>query len=199
MSGISAVSICSNALLMVGGQTINSLDGDLSDRERLCANLYPTVRDYVLSAHPWNCCRKRVLLNQDVTAPAFDWAFSFTLPPDFARIVAVGQSGEELDYEIENGKILSDQTPCYLRYCFLNQVESTWTPLLVYAVTMSMRQVLAYPVTQSTSLEQLIDQALEPILKRVRAIDGGDKPPETLGDFPLLQSRFTPRGGVLDC
>lgn len=195
MADVSAVSILSNALLMIGAQTINSLDGDLSDRQRIAVNLYPTVRDYVLSAHPWNCCRKRVLLNPDSTPPAFGYDLQYTLPPDFARIHALGDDDEPpVDYAIEDGKLLiSEAAPLKLRYLYLNQNEARWSPLLVYAVTQTMRAVLAYPITQSTSLEQLIAAELEPILKRARAIDSQDSPPETLGDFPLLSARYGDR------
>jgi hypothetical protein len=188
----SAVSICSNALLMNGAQTINALD-DSSDRARQCANLYPTVRDYVLSTHPWNCCIKRVLLSPDTDVPAFDWSAQFTLPADFLRLLATGEDGYEPDHMIESGKILMNQSTLKLRYVWKNTVEDTWTPLLIMAVTMAMRQALAYPITQSTSLEQLIDQAIEPILKRARTTDSQDQPPQTLGDFRLLQARFSNR------
>lgn len=190
----SAVSICSNALLMLGSQTIASFD-EASDRARQCSNLYPTVRDYVLSAHPWNCCIKRVRLNPDVTVPAFDWALQYTLPADFARILQVGEYGSEVDYNLEFGadgskKLLMDNSPLRLRYVFNNTNEGSWTPLLVMSVTLAMRQVLAYPVTQSTSLEELVSKAIAPILKQARAIDGADQPPVTVGDFRLLNSRF---------
>lgn len=189
-----SVSICSNALLMVGAQTINSFDGDLSDRQRLAVNLYPTVRDYVLSCHPWNCCIARVLLNPDTVAPLFDYANTFTIPANFLRMLSIGERGAEADYRIEGGKLLCDESPIRLRYIFKNEVEATWTPLLVMAVTQAMRQVLAYPITQSASLEQLIDQTLEPILKKARTIDSQDQPPETLGDFRLLNSRYSATG-----
>lgn len=189
----SAVSICSNALLMNGAQTIASFD-DNTDRARQCSNLYPTVRDYVLSSHPWNCCIRRVQLSPDASKPAFDWTNQFTLPADFLRILAVGESGNEDDYDLEDGKILTDASLVNLRYLYKNDNEVKWTPLLVMAVTLAMRQVLAYPITQSTSLEQLIDTAIEPILKRARTIDSQDQPPETLGNFRLLNARFSPRG-----
>ena len=189
----SAVSICSNALLMLGGQTIASFD-DTSDRARQCANLYPTVRNYVLSSHPWNTCIKRTVLSPDAAKPAFDWALQYSLPGDFLRLLSTGDAGSEPTYVIEDGKILTNAAILKLRYIYLNDNENKWTPLLVMAVTMAMRQVLAYPVTQSTSLEQLIDQAIEPILKRARTVDSQDQPPQTLGDFRLLGSRFSPRG-----
>lgn len=192
---VSAVSICSNALLMVGAKTINSLDDDTSDRGRLVANLYPMVRDYLLASHPWNCCKARALLNPDVTAPQFDYGYAYTLPADFARMGRIGSDDDGvIDYAIENGKILCDQVPLKLHYQFLNQNEALWSPLMVMACTMLMRAIVAYPITSSTSLEQLLEQVLQPYLKQARAIDSQDTPPETMGDFPLLQSRFSPVG-----
>jgi hypothetical protein len=193
----SAVQICSNALLMLGAQTINALD-DSSDRARQCSNLYPLVRDYLLTSHPWNCCRRRVLLNPDGVSPGFGYTYAFTLPADFARMRWIsdgpGENDPSLDFVLEDGKILCDTSPLYLRYCYLNQNEATWTPLMVMAATQSMRAVMSYGITQSTSLEQLLEQTLQPYLKLARAVDGQDTPPETLGDYPLLSSRFTPVG-----
>ena len=52
MPEISAVSICSNALLLLGDKPIDSFDIN-NDRTRLVANLYTSKRDKVLRAHPW--------------------------------------------------------------------------------------------------------------------------------------------------
>lgn len=191
------VSICSNALLMVGAQTINSFtSSDFTDRQRICVNLYPTVRDYVLASHPWNCTRKRALLNPDADPPPFYWSLQYTLPSDFDRMLGLGDDADPpVDYTIEDGKLLTDEAgPLKLRYCYMNRNPARWGPLLVHGVTQAMRAVLAYPITQSTSLEQLIDQTLQPILQRARAADSQDRPPETLGDFPLLASRFGDSG-----
>lgn len=191
----SDVSICSNALLMVGDSPINAFDGS-SDRVVLVSNLWETVRDYVLSSHPWNPCTKRVQLNPDVETPSFDFAMQYTLPADFLRMGSVGENGQEPDYRIESGKVLCDDTPLLLRYIWKNTNVATYTPLMVMALTMAMRQVVAYPITSSTSLEQLIDQAIAPMLKTARTIDAQDQPPETLGDFRLLGSRFSTRANL---
>ncbi|MEK9796979.1 MAG: hypothetical protein VW713_09580, partial [Alphaproteobacteria bacterium] len=94
MPAISAVSICSNALLLLGDAPISSFDED-NDRTRLVANLYSAKRDRVLRAHPWNCATKREVLSPDATAPAFDWANRFLLPGDWLRTLSVGLAGEE--------------------------------------------------------------------------------------------------------
>lgn len=181
-----AVSICSNALLMLGAQTISAMDED-SDRARLASNFYPDVRDMVLRSHPWNCCTKRVVLAPETTPPAFGYAYRFLLPGDCLRVMDIDGL---VDYQIEGREILSDSAAIKLRYLFRNEVEATWDALLVHAVTISMRQAFAYPTTMSTSLEQLITQVLQPILAQARAVDGQENPPETLGDERLYMAGF---------
>lgn len=183
------VSICSNALLMLGGQPINDLS-EGTDRARLAANLFPAVRNYVLRRHPWNCAVKRVALAPDVTLPAFDWAFQFTLPSDYMRTLSVGEAGCEVDFKIESGKLLCDDNPALLRYVWRNDNPGTWDDMLVWAMTVSMKAAMAYGITASASMANVVDGELAAVLKQARAVDGQDEPPETLGDSPLLRARM---------
>ncbi|MFJ4086135.1 hypothetical protein ACTXNJ_17915 [Pseudomonas helleri] len=191
MSMATGVSICSNALLMLGAQTINDFADQLNlDRAKLCANLYPTVRDDMLRSHPWNCAIKRAVLAPDAVAPAFGYTHSFELPADFMRVLEVGTNGSQIDYLVEGRTIQADTTVLELRYVFRNEVENTWDAHLVKLVTLAMAAALAYPVTQSSALQQSFEQKLEMTLKRARAVDGQEDPPQTLGDERLLRARF---------
>lgn len=185
----SPVSICSNALLMLGAQTISDF-AENNDRARLASNLYPTVRDSVLRSHPWNCAVKRVVLSPDVATPAFDWAFQFTLPSDFIRTLSVGEDGCEDTFKIENGKVLSDNDPCYLRYIFRNENVATWDDMLVEAMQLTMASRMAYATTQSAALRDSVASELLRFMQRARAVDGQDESSSTVGDSPLLNSRF---------
>lgn len=183
------VSICSNALLLLGAQPINDLSED-TDRARLASNLYPSQRDAALRAHPWNCCIKRVALAPDAVPPAFGWTYQFTLPSDFLRALSVGQDGAEEDYRIEAGKLLCDVNPAYLRYTFRNENPATWDHLLVQAMELQMAAAMAYGITQSATLRDSLRGEVALFLKRARAVDGQDTPPETLGDERLISARF---------
>jgi len=185
------VSICSNALLMLGAQTINDFADQMNlDRAKMCANLYPTVRDDMLRSHPWNCAIKRAVLAPDAQAPSFGYGQSFELPADFLRVLEVGTAGCQIDYLVEGSTIQADTTVLELRYVFRNEVENTWDSSLVKLVTLAMAAALAYPVTQSSALQQSMEQKLELSLRRARAVDGQEDPPQMLGDERLLASRF---------
>ncbi len=188
----SVVSICSNASLMLGGKPINDL-AEANDRTRLASNLFEPVRNYVLRRHPWNCATKRVTLSPDVVnLGGQDWDNTFTLPSDFMKVQQVGELGCETPHKIESGKILCDDNPCYLVYTWRNEVPATWDDMLVWAMTMSMKAVMAYPITQSASLDQVVESVLRDVLKQARAVDGQDDPPVELGDSPLVNARFGP-------
>lgn len=186
------VSICSNALLMLGDASIQDL-AETNDRARLASNLYPQVRDAVLRLHPWNCAVKRTVLAPDAVTPpevAIDYAFQFTLPSDWLRTLQIGPYGDEDDHRSEGRKILCDTDPLYLRYIYANTVVATWDTALVHGVSLLMKAAMAYGITKSQSVAtSSMDDALA-FLKTCRSIDGQDDPPETLGDFRLLASRF---------
>lgn len=192
MATITGVSICSNALLMLGAQPINDFaDQSNLDRARLCANLYTFQRDSLLRAHPWNCCITRVQLAPLADAPAFEWRYAFALPADCLRVLEVGYGGCQIDYLVEGRSILTNDPAVDLRYVFRNEVESSWDSHLVDLMTIAMAAVLAYPVTQSTSERDSREAKLIQATRQAKAVDGQEDPPQTLGNEHLLASRFS--------
>lgn len=188
MADVSAVSICSNALLLNGDDPIDSFDVD-NARTRIVSNIYTSKRDKVLRAHPWNCATKRTILSPDEERPPFDWAYQTQMPPDCLRVIYIGTKDNPDDWEISGRKILTNTNVVRLKYVFRNDVESTWDPMLVEAMTLVMQVALTYPITRSTSKEELENAILRDYLKQVRAVDGQENPPEDFGEFPLLRNR----------
>lgn len=186
-----AVSICSNALLMLGKEPISSFT-EGSDRARYCTNLYPMIRDHLLRKHFWNCAIKRVLLSPLATAPAFGYTAQFQLPSDFLRIYEVGYPGAFIsDFQIENRVILANVTAMPLRYVWRNDNEDNWDAGLVHVATMMMAAALAYPITQSASLRDTLTKDAMIALREAKSIDGQENPSDTFGDeFPLQMGRY---------
>ncbi len=185
----SAVEICSNALLLLGAGAITAFD-DGTDRAALAGNLWDTVRDDMLRSHPWNCAVKRTTLAADADAPAYDYSYKYLLPSDWMRTISVGEYGAEPDHRTEGRYILCDDAPLYLRYIYRNTDPTTYDASLVGCLTLAMAARMAYPITSSASLQQAFMQELQQALRQARAIDGQDDPPDTIGNFTLLASRY---------
>lgn len=184
----SAVQICSNALILLGADPINSFT-DESDRATVVANLWPQVQDALLRMHPWNCAKKRVQLAPDAQSPDFEWAYQFTVPGDLLRVLAVGESGETPDYRIEGRKLLTDESTLKLLYIYRNTNIPHWDTLLVHAASAAMAEAAAYPITKSATTQQAMAEKLGFWLRQARTIDGMEEPTENVGDTPLLAAR----------
>lgn len=189
----SEVSICSAALLRLADHPINVLD-DQSDRAILCTNLYAQARDFIIRRHTWNSCIKRVTLAPTVDAPPFDWTYQFLLPPDCLRVLSVGLKDDGLvPWHVEGSAsgrvVMSDDNPCYLRYVFQNTDPATWDPGLVEAVTDYLCELLAYPITKSATVMELMAAKKDRDGRVSRAIDGQEDTGETSTDAPFISSR----------
>lgn len=184
----SDVQVCSNALLMLGAQTINSFD-DESDRATLVANLWPNMRDAVLRSHPWNCAKKRKLLAPDAAAPDFEFAYQFSLPSDCMRVLSVGEEGETIRYKIEGRKLLTDEAQCKLGYVFRNEDVTTWDALLVSSAEAFVAMTCAYPITKSAAQQQNMLALWQAKLREARTVDGLEEPTDDVGDKPFLNVR----------
>lgn len=185
----SAVSICSNALRLLGQGAIGSFDDNDPNAGR-CAELWPSTRDWLLRKHPWNCAIKRILLAPDAAAPAFGFSKAFSLPGDWLRTLQVGTDEQSIPYRIEGRKVLADVDSLPLRYVRRLEDPQLWDSHLVQVATIAMKARLAYPVTASTSLADSAAEEFERTLREARSIDGLEEDGETLGDFPLIAARF---------
>jgi len=197
----SDVAVCSNALQILGASPINSFSegsqaGGL-DTARLCANLWPTVRNAILRSHNWSCATTRVLLSPEATTPEFGFAYRYILPSDWLRNVEInGTQADAVDYRTEtvgdgNGgkRLLIDQPGLQLVYIWKNKDVESWDAMLVAAVELAMAARMAYAVTQSTSLRDQLNGDLRRYMAQCRAVDGQDESPATLGSFEILGAR----------
>lgn len=186
----SAISLCSNALQQLGDDAIASFALSEGKRARLCGNLWPQVRDYMLRKHAWPCARKRVILAAETATPEFDWSYQFVLPGDWLRTLQVGKRGERPDFEAEGRRIYADTNALPLVYVWRNEDPSSWDSLLCDVVSAELVARLAYPITQSASLAQLKRQEADQMLREAKSIAGQDNEPEDWGDSPFTDVRY---------
>jgi len=184
------VSICSNALVMLGGSPFSSFD-EPKPHVRVASNLYPSVRNDVLRLHSWNCATDRVILAPTDTAPAFDFAYQFLLPGDWLRTLQVGYAGCPIPFRAERQRILADVNALPLVYCFRNEVEDSWSTNLVHVMELAMAAKMAYAVTSSSSVRDSFRDEFARELKVAKAIDGQDDPPEEFAAGTFFESRFS--------
>ena len=165
------VSICNEALSMIGAKSIISFDEN-TENARRCASIYDSTRRALLRMHPWSFARKRLQLAPVATHPSFGYAHAFPLPRDFIRIIDTAN----VDYEVEGLYILADSNLVNLIYVSDNDNEQTWDSLFSECMALYLVNKLAKPITGSNAEGDSAWQKLQNMLKQARTINGQERP-----------------------
>jgi hypothetical protein len=190
----SFVAIANSALTKLGAQLITALD-EQTKEARLCAARIYDIRDLVLRMHPWNFATKRVTLSPQVTAPAFEYAYQYTLPTDCLRIIKVRPETE--DYRSENGVILSNVNSLELIYIYRVSNATLIEPLCSEVISCYLAYDISYALIQTGSIQEQLYSLYEQKLRQAKSVDAKENPAQELEASLFLESRYTYPGGGL--
>jgi len=205
----SDVEICNFALDHLKQKQITAISGqNLPIAAVICERHYDQVRRFVLESHPWNFATRRKQLTPLASAPAFGYSFQYQLPPDFIRLLTLGDDAilqitpTDL-YQVEDGKLLTgaeftvDSAGTQnVRYVYdlvnVNQFAPSFIDL--FALHLALRMAYAFTGLGSrvAQIEGLIDR-FEPSAK---AIDGQQRPPTRIQNSKFKRARRSNRGTV---
>ena len=186
---LTALALCSRALLRLGAQPIASLTEGTAEAE-VAANLYPGVRDAVLSAHPWSFASGQTTLPRLAATPLADFAHAFQLPNGFLRALSAGTEGRGrgITYRISEGRLHSDATQVTLSYIFRPD-ESAFPPFFAACLVARLAAEFCLPLTESASRAEILFRLAEQELRAARQIDSQQDTPRGIEGFPLVDIR----------
>jgi len=186
-----AVEICNSALVKIGAARITSLS-DSTKEAKLCNQIFVSIRDEVLRAHPWNFAKKRATLSVDATAPNWGYSYRFALPVDCLRILKTQYPTD--DWVQEAGFILTNDYSSELKIQYVYKVTDTalFEPNFDEALASRMASELAYAISQSSELKNTMFAEYERKLADTRSFNGqsSGNPPEIVYADDWLNSRF---------
>tara|TARA_R100000995_G_scaffold40099_1_gene18579 strand:- start:12 stop:590 length:579 start_codon:yes stop_codon:yes gene_type:complete len=170
------VSICSNALRKLGDDPITSLTED-TERARLCNAFYESSRDSLLRSHPWNFAITRATLAQLSTTPAYGFAYQYALPTDPYCLRVLEMEYQDYIFKIENlatvGRVLlSDESTAKILYIGRITDTALFDSLFVDTLTAHLALKLAYPITNSVTLQAQMQKLYQAKLSEARSVDG---------------------------
>lgn len=186
---LSQIDLCSRALLKVGAHTIASFDEGTVEAE-VAASLYPTVRDAMLSSHPWNFATAQMALPKLATAPLADFANAFQLPGECIRVLSAGTGGrgQGIVYKVAQRQVLTDADEVVLTY-IARPDEQDFPPFFDMALIAQLAAEFCIPLTDSTSRWEILQKLADAQLRRAKLIDAQEDTPPAVEDFSLLEGR----------
>lgn len=127
----------------------------------------------VLAAAEWDCCKRRSSIEADATAPAFGFLYAYTIPPECVRVWKLDEShGADVEYEIENGKILTN-VPAPLKLHWLSTLTTgdQFDEALATAFAFKLAASCALKITGSQQLADNMDEAYRSAIAKAHRID----------------------------
>jgi hypothetical protein len=201
-AGDTGVSICSDALLMLGAKAISSFN-DGTDESSVCDRLYPDIRDTVLTTYPWSFNTKKIPLARLVTTPGSVWRYAYQLPGDrltspravYDSASVGGQVRKE--YEIQGNEVLTNLEAVYIDYQAVVP-ESAMPQYFVQLLKYMMAWHLALPITeqqeravywQGIAVGGPAENGRGGQMRTAMNIDGQGQPTRVIEDFSLIAVR----------
>ncbi|HYZ31016.1 MAG TPA: hypothetical protein VE684_01895 [Crenalkalicoccus sp.] len=186
---LSALALCSRALLKLGAQPIASLEEGTAEAE-VAANLYPGIRDALLAAHPWSFATGQATLPRLAATPVADFAHAFQLPAGLLRVLSAGAPDRSsgIPYRILEGRLFASSEQVSLAYIFRPD-ESTFPPFFAAALVNRLAAEFCLPLTENDQRANLLFRQADLEFRAARLVDSQQATPRALGDFPLLTAR----------
>jgi hypothetical protein len=201
-SGDTGVTVCSDALLMLGAKAISSFN-EGTDESSICDRLYPDVRDSSLVMYPWSFNTKKVQLAQLLTAPTSVWKYAYQLPGDkLANPRAVYNSSSvgapvQKDWEIQGDQLLTNLTAVYIDYQY-GIAEFAMPQYFIQFLKYMIAWHIAEPITEQREKAIYWQQMAVGVtaqngrggyFRTAANIDGQSQPSRVIEDYSLIAVR----------
>ena len=200
--GDSALSICSDALLLLGAKPISSFT-EGTDESSTCDSLYPNIRDQALSVYPWSFAFKKIQLARLTSTPTNEYKYEYQLPSDrLSAPRAVYNSASVganviTGYKIMGTKLLTNEELIYVDYLY-SVPESEMPVWFVQLLKYIMAWHLSVPITdqvekaqywQSVAIGSAGENGRGGYMRTAMNIDGQNQPTNGIKDYSLIAVR----------
>jgi hypothetical protein len=202
-SGDTGVSICSDALILLGAKPISSFN-DGTDEANSCDRLYPDIRDVTLMMYPWSFSYKKVRLARLVTSPVSEWKYEYQLPGDRLgnprALFRSNKPGERpiKEWEIIADKVMTNEEDVYVDYPYQTP-EFAMPQYFVQLLKYMMAWHLAYPITEQTEKTAYWqgvavggpgENGRGGYFRQAMVMDSQGQPPQVIEDYSLYSIRY---------
>jgi len=161
-SGDTNITICNQALNLLGADTISSFSDTSNDAAAVCNNIYETIKRQTLSMYPWSFALTKLQLTKSGTSPIGEWDNRFDLPSTAVagqpfQVYNTDATGSmpitsyELQYTSSGPAIFTNETTIYIDYITSAITEGLMPSYFVQLLVYMMAWHLAEPVTDQTT------------------------------------------------
>jgi len=208
-SGDTNITICNQALNLLGADTISSFSDTSNDAAAVCNNIYETVKRQTLSMYQWSFAFTKLQLSQSSTTPIGEWDYRYDLPSTavaaqpFQVYNSKATSAQpintfEIFYTSSGPAIFTNEKTIFIDYITSAVTEGLMPSYFVQLLVYMMAWHLAEPVTDQitkadywkvTALGTPSENGRGGYFRQAANADARGKPPYAILEFPLTDVR----------
>jgi len=201
--GDSSVSICSDALILLGASPISSFT-EGTDAALACDRLYPDLRDNIISNYMWTWSLKKTQIARLADAPTNEWKYAYQLPGDMlsgvlALFTSSGTNEHPANYgwEIYGDQVYTNYETVYIDYqatVLESKMPVYFVRLLRTALAAELGFVITDQVAKSDYFRALAfgspaDANRGGLMREAINIDSRGNLPHVIEDYSLINVR----------
>ncbi len=185
---LSAIDLCSKALIKLGAFPISSMDGE-SPEEIIANHLYHIVKRQMLAAYHWNFATIFRELNIVNAKPVAGFEYSFQLPSDVISVItATDLSGGKTDYKIIGDELYTNSNSVILNYIY-DVPEEYFSPDFQTLIIEKLASEFAIPLTENSTKANYFANSANVIFARAKSNEALQNKPKKISNFPLADVR----------
>jgi len=170
----SKVKIANLALARLGVSQITSLT-DNTIEAKFCNLLFEEVVKEVSLEGAFSSTINRATLNVTDNTPAFGYDYEFQLPTDplCLRVLSINEDTPgTYDFRVEGDKLLANISTIKIKYIGYLENSGSYDEALKTAIVAKLAAELAYPLTGSQNVANILYRKYQEELERAKSIDG---------------------------
>ena len=202
-SGDTKLSICSDALIMLGASPLSSFS-EGTDAAQICDRLYDDLKDSLIACYPWSWSFKKAQLARLTEEPANEWKYFYQLPGDrLAGVRAIFNSDSpgmrpiQRGWEILSDRLMTSEEQVWADYQFSpgeSALPTYFVQLLKYAMAAEIAETVTDQITKAEYFERKAfgtpsENRRGGYFRVATNIDGSSKSVERMEDFTLIAVR----------
>jgi len=180
------IDMCSNALLLIGEETISSFT-QAGHGATVAANLYSDTYTALLAEHPWTFALKEQYLSRLSQAPDDDtgYQYAFQVPTDCIRIWSLMPNHI---YSVVGSLIYSNHPTILCRYVY-KVAEALLPAHMVKAIEYKLASEFSVSITEDFNKAAFYEQKFMMALGKAKSIDSQNYPNVAIQHQPLIDVR----------
>jgi len=203
-SGDTKLSICSDALILLGASPLSSFS-EGTDAAQICDRIYDDLKDSIIASYPWSWSFKKAQLARLTSTPVNEWKYQYALPGDrLAGVRAVyastatGISPIQYGWEIIGDKLDTSEETIVVDYQFApneSAMPRYFVQLLKYAMAADIAEAVTDQITKADYFERKAfgnpgENRRGGYFRVATGIDGSTNSIDAVEDYTLTAVRF---------